>query len=326
MYDILTIGDATLDVFLEISEENADVKCNIREEECQICFDYADKIPVEKITRVVGAGNASNNAVGASRLGMKAAIYSILGDDDTGHAIFDHWKKEGLATTYVKFDKRSGTNYSTVINYRGERTILVYHEKRAYSFPKRLGKAKWVYYTSMGKGSERMHGDLLAYVKRTGAKLCFQPGTHQLKLGQEALKPLISRSEIAIMNKEEAMRLVGNEARSMQILLKRLRALGCKIAVITDGPKGSYTYDGKDFLKLPIFDVPIVERTGCGDAFATAFTAALHYGKDVGEAMRWGTANSASKLGFIGPQAGLLTKKEMPKWLARFADVKIQKL
>ena len=46
----------------------------------------------------------------------------------------------------------------------------------------------------------------------------------------------------------------------------------------------------------------------------------------VAEAMRWGTANSAAKLGFIGPQAGLLKKTEMPKWLARFADQQPQPL
>lgn len=326
MYDMITIGDATLDVFLQINEEDADVKCDLKTEACQICFDYADKIPVEKVTRVLGAGNASNNAVGSSRLGLKTAIYSILGDDEVGRNIHGQWKKEKLDTSYVKFDKKRGTNYSTVINYRGERTILVYHEKRTYAFPKKLPKSEWVYYTSMGKGSEVMHKDLIAYVKRTGAKLCFQPGTYQLKLGVAALTPVIAASEIAIMNKEEAQRLVGESTKSMQILLKRLKALGCTIAIITDGPKGSYTYDGKQFLKLPIFEVPVVERTGCGDAFATGFVSALHHGKDVAEAMRWGTANSAAKLGFIGPQEGLLKLSAMPKWLARFKDINPEKI
>jgi sugar/nucleoside kinase (ribokinase family) len=104
------------------------------------------------------------------------------------------------------------------------------------------------------------------------------------------------------------------------VLLKRLKALGCGIVVITDGPKGSYVYDGKRMLKLGIFDVPVIERTGCGDAYATAFVAALHHGKDVAEAMRWGTANSASVISYIGPQQGLLRTAGMKKLLARFKD------
>jgi len=320
MYDMITFGDATLDVFLELNEQDADVKCVLNDQECQLCLDYADKIPVERVIKIPAAGNASNNVVGSERLGMQSAIVTILGKDDVGKSIVDYWKKEGVATKFVVWDKKRGTNYSTVLNYRGERTILVFHEKRDYKFPKNLPRAKWAYYTSLGKGSEVMHPALVRYVKRTGTKLCFQPGTHQLKLGAQAIQPVIAASHITIMNKEEAERIVGNETKSMRQLLERLHAMGCKIAIITDGPKGSFAFDGTRFLFLGIFDVPVVERTGCGDAFATALVAALHHGKDLPEAMRWGTANSASVLSYVGPQKGLLKTAGMRKLLARFKD------
>ena len=321
MLDMITFGDATLDVFLQLNEEDADVKCELHEQACQLCLDYADKIPVESVIKVPGAGNASNNAVGSARLGMDTAIVSILGKDEVGKMISAHWKEEGVSTKFVVFDAKRGTNYSTVLNYRGERTILVFHEKRDYRFPKDLPEAEWVYYTSLGKGSEVMHKPLLSYVKRAGAKFCFQPGTFQLKLGADALTPLIAASYITVMNKEEAQRIVGDATRTMAVLLKRLKAMGCEIAVITDGPKGSYTYDGKRFLQLGIMDVPVIERTGCGDAFATAFVAALHNGETIAEAMRWGTANSASVISYIGPQQGLLKTKAMNDYLARFKDI-----
>lgn len=324
MYDIISIGDATLDVFLQISDVDANVKCTLKNEECQICFDYADKIPVEGIVKVPGSGNASNNAVGSARLGLNTAIFSILGSDDVGKGISKHWKKENVDTKFVHFDKKRGTNYSTVINYRGERTILVYHEKRDYKFPKSLPAAKWIYYTSLGRGSEVLHKPLLAYLKKTGAKFCFQPGTFQIKLGLNELRPLIKLSEVAIMNKEEAERIVGDSAKSVKVLLKRLATIGCKIGVITDGPNGSYSFDGKTTRRLGIFEVPVVERTGCGDAYATAFVAALNYGLGIDEAMRWGTANSASVLGFIGPQAGLLKVPALHRIIDKFANVPVE--
>lgn len=320
MLDIISVGDATLDVFLQVDQAEAALKCELRTELCQICFDYADKIPIESVVKIPGAGNASNNAVGSSRLGMRTALFSILGADDVGKSIYAHWRKEKISTEFVRFDKKRGTNYSTVLNYGGERTILVFHEKRDYAFPA-LPKAKWIYWTSLGKGSEKMHGKLIDYVKRTGTKLCFQPGTFQLKLGTDKLRPLIAASEVTVMNKEEAERLVGNGAKAIPALLKRLHDIGCHVAVITDGPKGSYAYDGKRFLKMAIMDVPVVERTGCGDSFATAFVAALDAGKDVAEAMRWGTANSASVISYIGPQKGLLKTSEMRRMLKRFARV-----
>ena len=321
MLDVISFGDATLDVFLQLNQEDANVKCTIKEEVCQLCLDYADKIPVESIVKVPGAGNASNNAVGSSRLGLKTAIVSILGKDDVGESIAKYWKSQRVSTRFVQFDTKRGTNYSTVLNYDGERTILVFHEKRTYRFPKALPKAKWVYYTSLGKGSESMHHALLAYVKRTGANLCFQPGTHQLKLGTSAIEPIIAASTITVMNKEEAARVVDSAERSIPHLLKCLHAMGCKIAIITDGQKGAYTYDGKTMLQMDIMDVPVVERTGCGDAFATAFVAALAQGKDIPEALRWGTANSASVLSYIGPQKGLCNTAGLKKLLARFKDV-----
>ncbi len=320
MLDIISVGDATLDVFLQMNEDDASVQCNLRKDDCQLCFTYADKIPVESVIKIPGAGNGSNNAIGSSRLSMKASMLGIVGNDDVGTSIINRWKKEGVATNFVAIDKKRDTNYSTVLNYRGERTILVFHEHRNYQFPKNLPSAKWLYYTSLGKGSEKMHTALVAYVKKNKVQLCFQPGTHQLRLGMKALKPIINASRITVVNKEEVERIVGDSTKDIKTLITRLKSLGCDIAVVTDGPRGSYTYDGKQFLRLGVFEVPVVERTGCGDAYATAFVAALHHGKTVAEAMRWGTANSASVLGYVGPQEGLLTKSKMQKMLKRFPN------
>jgi sugar/nucleoside kinase (ribokinase family) len=77
---------------------------------------------------------------------------------------------------------------------------------------------------------------------------------------------------------------------------------------------------------MGVFPVKVVEMTGAGDSFATAFLAGLHYGKPLPEALRWGAANSASVVGRIGPQAGLLRSAEMTRMLRRFAKVKAREL
>ena len=317
VYDIISVGDATLDVFVSLIE--ASVLCNLQKDVCQLCLSYADKIPVEKVDRVIG-GNAANNAVGSSRLGLKAAFYSIVGNDVTGKQIMDTVRREGVSTAYVHVDKKQESNYSVVLNFKAERTILVYHIDRKYKLPK-LQATKWIYLTSMGKNHMSLHNELLAYVKRTGKKLGFNPGTHQLKQGLEKLKPLLGVTDVLFVNKEEAKRLVG-EIADMKELLMAVRHVGPQIVVITDGQKGSFAYDGREFWKCGITDTPVIERTGAGDSFGTAFLAALQHGKPVPEAMRWGTMNSASVITKIGPQAGLLTEKQMRAWLRRFPHVK----
>ena len=316
VYDMISVGDATLDVFVNLIE--ASVLCNLQKDVCQLCLSYADKIPVEKVQRVIG-GNAANNAVGSSRLGLKAAFYSIVGNDETGKQILETVKREKVSTEYVHVDRKQESNYSVVLNYKAERTILVYHIDRKYKLPK-LKATRWIYLTSMGKNHQNLHKELLGHVKRTGTRLGFNPGTHQLKQGLEKLKPLLAVTTVLFVNKEEAKRLVG-EIADMKELLMAVRHVGPQIAVITDGQKGSYAYDGREFWKCGITDTPIVERTGAGDSFATAFLAALNHGKSIPDAMRWGTMNSASVITKVGPQAGLLTKTQMAAWLKKHSRI-----
>src|SRR5258708_10689944 len=89
-YDIVSIGDTTIDAFIELHE--ASVHCSVNHSDCQLCLSYADKVPYENLT-LLPAGNSTNNAVGSVRLGMKNAFITGLGDDMQGQIIIDELKK-----------------------------------------------------------------------------------------------------------------------------------------------------------------------------------------------------------------------------------------
>lgn len=313
-FDIISIGDSTVDIFLDIKE--ATVACDIDKTNCKLQLNYADKIPVEKVTTIAGVGNAANLAVGASRLNLKTALYTILGNDDAGQEIANHFNQEGIAPDYVVFDKKGGTNHSTVINFKAERTILVFHEHRDYILPK-FAKTKWVYFSSLSAGHEKIHQPIINLVKKNKIKLGFNPGTFQLKEGLKILKPIIEASEVLIVNEDEAQRILGRKISDIKKLLVALHKIGSRIVVITLGPKGSYVYDGKVIYFQAIFDAPIVERTGCGDSYSTGFISAMVNDKNIQTAMRWGTMNAASVVQKIGAQAGLLKKSELLKRLKK---------
>ncbi|MBI2664551.1 carbohydrate kinase family protein [Candidatus Woesearchaeota archaeon] len=301
MFDLISIGDATEDVFMQLKE--AEVHCELGTSKCTICMAFATKIPIDRVDKLIG-GNAANVAVGGKRLGMKSALYCVLGNDEQGRLIRDTMKKEGVSTKYVQLKKGTATNYSVVINYGPERTILVHHEPRKYALPK-LDKSRWVYYTSTGAGFQRLHKPLLKYIKKYNARFGFNPGTHQMRAGTKVLSPLLKASEVLFLNKEETQLVVKSESNDFKVLLRKMKALGPKIAVATDGPNGSYAYDGSEFYFQDIFDVPVIERTGCGDSYSTGFVAALFHGETWQDAMKWGTLNAASVLQKIGPEAGL---------------------
>ena len=59
-FDLITIGDSTVDTFIKVHE--ASLECDINKKDCKICVPYGSKVPVEAIEYAV-AGNAANVAV-----------------------------------------------------------------------------------------------------------------------------------------------------------------------------------------------------------------------------------------------------------------------
>ncbi len=321
--ELLSIGDASLDVFINPSESEA--LCQIDNKECLICFSYGDKIPVKTLDFSVG-GNAANNAVGAKRLGVNSAVVLTLGLDDIGNQILEKLKKEGVDTTYVIQQPATTSNYSTVINYSGERTIFTYKAPRSYEFPVKLPLTPWVYLTSMGDSFRPFYNHMVEWLRKNPAiKLGFNPGGRQIRTGLEAIKDVLALTHIIFVNRDEAETLTGMQATSgkEKDLLTKLSALGPKISVVTDGANGSYIFDGTRYLKAGVFPVDAYERTGAGDAFGSGCLAAIIKGKSLEEALLWGTANSTSVIGYVGSQKGLLTEVDMSVWLKRAESSKV---
>ncbi|OGM77125.1 hypothetical protein A2210_01335, partial [Candidatus Woesebacteria bacterium RIFOXYA1_FULL_40_18] len=286
---------------------------------CFIAFSYGDKIPVKNLEFSVG-GNAANNVVGVRRLGVNSAIVLTLGDDNIGNLIVDKLKKENVDVTYVIQQVGTSSNYSTIINYTGERTILTYHAPRSYEFPVQLPVTPWIYLTSMGESFKPFYNHFVEWLRKNSSiKLAFNPGTWQLKSGLEAMKDVLSLTYVIYINREEAEKLSGftqSEGKERD-LLTAVSKLGPKVVIITNGGGGSYVFDGQRFIRAGILPVDAYERTGAGDAFGSGSLAAIIKGKSLEEALLWGTVNSASVIGYVGPQKGLVKESDMPEWLER---------
>ena len=305
MFDLISIGDSVIDTFVPLT----DAVVEVIKGERRLSIRYGDKIPVGDSTVLV-AGNAANNAVGASRLKLKTAIYVNVGNDHDGMRIKDKLKEEGVDTRYVVRNSELPSNHHIVLNFKGERTILIYHQPWKYNLPE-LDKSKWIYFTSLSPTfvESNLLDQLTNYLERTSASLLYNPGTFQIKAGVKKNPRLLSLTKIFIVNVEEAKIILGHpEGENIPIkkLLKGIVDLGPQMAVVTDGGEGSFGFDGEKYFSLGIFPAKLVEMTGSGDAYATGTLAGLFHGKDLPEAMRWGAANGAAVVEQVGPQAGLL--------------------
>jgi len=318
-FDLLSIGDATIDVFMTPLE--SETVCEVNTKECLIAFSYGEKIPVKNLEFSIG-GNAANNAIGTKRLGISTGIVLTLGDDNVGGMVVGRLKEEAVDVTYVIQQPATSSNYSTIINYSGERTIFVYHAPRSYEFPVKMPSPKWAYLTSMGESFRPFYIHMIDWIKANpAAKLVFNPGSWQMRSDYKDIQDIMALTHMIFVNREEAEKLTnfGKSSGKDREILIALSKLGPKICVITDGSKGSLAYDsinGK-FIKVGVLPVDAYERTGAGDAFGSGTLAALIHGKELQEALIWGTCNSASVIGYTGSQKGLLKLNEMDVWLAR---------
>ena len=309
--DLLTIGDVAIDFYMKVEgKEVSQDKSN--PEYPKICFYHGSKIPVRNVKSNI-AGNAVNVSIGATKLGLKTAVYSEMGDDEEAEKVENDLAKEGVITDYLKRNEGTQTGIHPVIVYAGERTIFSHHEKRNYTL-QNWPTPKWVYYTSISPGFEPFQADLVEYFKKNrDIGVAFNPGTFQLRAGLEGLRDIFSVTHVLFVNREEAVYFVGED--NTENLHHKLQELGPKLTIITDGSEGASGSDGKNLIKIPayVIDRPVLDKTGAGDSFASGALSALFYNKSLEEVLLWGAINSSSVIREIGAIHGLKNKKEIEK-------------
>ncbi len=309
VFDVVAVGDVMIDAFLIIQE--ASKHCRLNESKKEICVDYGGKIVVDRCEFSLG-GNACNVAVGLSRLGLKVGLFAEIGDDEFAQKIVN-----GLANDHV--DQRlliktphAASSFAVGINFKDERTLFVDHVEREHNFDYSKAKTRWVYLTSLGKKWTQTYQKALAYIKDNNFKLAFSPGSYQLSGDLEEVYQVLKTTEILFINKEEAKKITSLDKDDIRELFLALEKMGAKTTVITDGRDGVFAMDkDKKIYYLEIYPVEVIERTGAGDAFATAFLAAEILNKDIKEAIRWGTLNSAAVIQKVGAQKGLMAKDKL---------------
>lgn len=322
--DFLAIGDTVVDEFIRLKE--ASVNCDINTEACTISMRWGDKIPFESATFIAGVGNSANAAVSASRLGLKTAFIANIGDDHDGDEIIKAFEKEGLDTSLISRHVGGVTNHHFVLWYESERTILVKPETYKYEFPAELPEAKAVYLSSIGDVDQSYYDDMASYLeKHPDTFFTFQPGTFQMKMAADKLARMFARTDLFVVNKEEAARVLGIPEGSEEVrsLADKLHALGPKKVIVTDGRNGAFALVDGTLYQVPMYpdDRQPFERTGAGDAFASTVTAAVALGEPFEKALLWGPINSMSVVQDLGAQRGLLSRETLKAFLEKAPEI-----
>lgn len=321
-YDIVTIGGVMRDIIFLTSEGL--VVDNTHDPLCQrlIAFELGAKIYVKKVYFESGGG-ANNTAAGFSKLGLKTAIVGRIGQDREGDQLVKEMKKQKVATRFLQIDKKTSTGFSFILGlkkikrahaifaYRGanDKLGLKYKMSDFKDIP-------WLYVSSLSCPDWlKVLNKIFPFTEKE-TKIAWNPASIQLRAGAKKLAKYLKKTQVLILNEDEARGLVLSNKKSKNLaikyLLEQIYQMGPKIVVITAGKRGAHAYNGQRFYYQKQAPAKVINTTGAGDSFSAAFVASLFYKPDnIQGALKWGVINSASVIDQIGAQKGLLTKRQI---------------
>jgi sugar/nucleoside kinase (ribokinase family) len=305
MVIICALGAASQDVFLSGKGIRAQLDPQINEyvEE----FKLGAKLDVDEVTFSTGGG-ATNAAVTFARQDIESHFIGRVGKDAAAQIVMSELDKEHINTSKVIYDEKKGTQYSTILLAdTGERTILIYRgAANGHTIPDYeqvdFSTYDWLYLSTFS-GAMDVLETIITNAKKHDVKIAFNPGKAELDK-PDLLRGLLNDIDILIMNKEEAMQVVSGQTSEE---LARHGTHYSPVVVISDGPNGVVATDGKTIVEAGMYeDVPVLDRTGAGDAFGSGFLSQWALGKSLKESVIFASANSTSVVTKIGAKEGIL--------------------
>lgn len=332
MSDIITIGSATMDVFVECNDANI---VSVRKKDSKsefMSYPYGSKIEISDFTSQVGGGGV-NTATNFANLGFSTSVICKLGDDIYSKGIFQFFKGKNIDLSSVIQDKDDSTGFSIILtSFEGDRTVLAHrganaHIKKSEINFEAIKESKFLYIAPLNGDSNKVLDDIVHFARENGIYVCFNAGSTGIKKGFNYLKGILESAQIVVLNKEEASMATGIQLRqdtkdekySNYMIHPDLKSMFCKlkvadyqIIVITDGGSGAYAFDGIKYYYCPCFDGPVTSTLGSGDAFASTFCAALgKFDKNIEKSLIAASINAAGVVSEFGATAGLLTFDEI---------------
>ena len=347
MFDVVTIGSATKDAFIETDGANIVSVSKKDSSRAFMAYPYGSKIEINNFNIAIGGG-AVNTACNFAGLGLKTATIGKVGEDSTGKDIVKMLEKRGISTDAVVFDEDENTGFSVILlSFQGDRTVLAHRGPNATISKKDIDfdmikNSKWLYIAPLNGESTEVLDKIADFAEENDVNMAINVGTSSIKRGEKYLDKILKTAEVVVMNAEEASMLTKIQVRpdsktekfseckihpDIIKMLKHLKSTHAKIVVITDGGNGAYAYDGKMFYQCGEFPAKVVSTLGAGDAFASTFVSVLHQsGWDIEKSLKFAAINAASVVGKFNAQDGQLSMEEIERRANNAPDFQVCKM
>ena len=298
---VIVIGDACVDMLIRLPDRKSEKT------------DLKNSVP-----QLHGGGSAANVAVALARLGKPVSLIGAVGDDGYGRWVLNELNRKGVDVRYISTVHDAFTPMViALIETDGERMMVVWPpeggaqtqiQKDAVD-PVLISSASWLHTTGMCLRTSPSRDSVLYAMKlarEAGVMVSLDLNLRLELLGlddstRETFERAIELSDVVFgQAEEEIMPIAGKDSIDASA---RYLCNGKRMVIVRQGSKGVLVVTQKETFHLPAFQTKVVDTLGAGDAFNGGFIAARLANLGLKEAVKWGNAVAAFKIGRAGAQA-----------------------
>lgn len=293
---IVVLGDVTLDLLVQLPSSLDKIN---RGSDTETQFDPRP------------GGSAANSAIWFSRLGHHATLISKVGDDFFGKLVTANLLEEGVRISIsVDSDHPTGVLVA-LIEPDGERSFLIKPGANYFLRPDEIENELYENadlfllsgYSLYRESSREASIAAIKTAQNVGVKIAVDPASAGLlaEFGVERFLEITAGIDILLANREEAQLLCGTDGDSewqtlISALSKSFELVGLKL-----GEDGSAAVQrGAQMVHIGALTVEIIDTTGCGDAWNSAFLSSHLSGQDLAICLREGAKLAARVLQQVG--------------------------
>ncbi len=243
---------------------------------------------IETFHRHLG-GAPANVAVGLARLGAKAGLMTLVGNDEFGLYIRSELAKEGVDVRAVAVHRTARTGITFVsIGERGERSFSFYRDRCADQLiapvdvdGEVIEDARIFHFGSSTLARDPARSATLAALadaREAGCVVSCDPNFRphvwdEPARAQGLIRQAMADSDIVKLADEEIPPLFGNL--TVEQAGVAMRELGVRLAIITLGARGCYVDAPSGHGYVGVDKVAVVDTTAAGDGFVAGLLSQL---------------------------------------------------
>ena len=213
-YDFITIGSATLDIFVETPEARIVSVSTLEHKNEFMAYPYGSKVDIDNFAFEIGGG-ALNTALNFKNLGFKTSTIVKVGDDPMARAIKSKIASAGIDLDNIVEALHEKSGLSVILtSFQGDRTVLAHRGTNATLKSDEINfsaieNSKWLYLAPLNGDSTLVLDKIAKFAEEKDVNLAINLGTSSMKKCKDNLASILRTAEIVLMNCEEAQLLTG---------------------------------------------------------------------------------------------------------------------